>query len=268
MKEICTDLERQYRQFDDLVSAMDNKNWYSKTPFYEWSVFDQVAHIAFFDHEALMAVENPDRFRERAKGLMEMILSGGNWPEYINPLLGPQDPEELLFLWRGVRDRLIGRLSEMPAGERMCWYGPDMGARSFATARLMETWAHSQDVYDTLEKRRNIDAGLLHVSRIGVATFGWSFRIRKQAVPESTPRVELTGPSGEAWEWGEANGQEWVRGSAEEFCLVVTQRRNIADTSLVRQGEYVEKWLNAAQAFAGVAQEPPAPGVRVVDYPE
>ena len=32
----------------------------------------------------------------------------------------------------------------------MEWYGPSMGAKSFLTARLMEVWAHGQDVVDAI----------------------------------------------------------------------------------------------------------------------
>jgi uncharacterized protein (TIGR03084 family) len=76
--------------------------------------------------------------------------------------------------------------------------------------------------------------------------------------------VELIGPSGECWVWGEPDAEETVKGSAEEFCLVVTQRRNIVDTRLQYRGDQVKQWLSFAQAFAGVAQTPPAPGERVV----
>jgi hypothetical protein len=47
-----------------------------------------------------------------------------------------------------------------------------------------------------------------------------------------------------------------VTGPLEDFCLVVTQRRNIADTHLVVEGELAAEWLSIAQAFAG----PPGPG--------
>ncbi len=47
-----------------------------------------------------------------------------------------------------------------------------------------------------------------------------------------------------------------VRGSALDFCLVVTQRRNIADTDLAIEGEEAAEWMSLAQAFAG----PPGPG--------
>jgi uncharacterized protein (TIGR03084 family) len=199
---------------------------------------------------------------------MEVIMSDGSWPAYTNPLLGPEEPETLLTLWRDIRSRLIRRLSRMSPKDRLPWYGPDMSARSFATARLMETWGHAQDVFDALQVKRVNCARLHHVAHIGVTTFDWSFIARKLQAPGIKPRVELTGPSGELWEWGEPDAMERVWGSAEEFCLVVTQRRNVADTGLKWQGENVAKWLTIAQAFAGVPQEPPVPGVRVVDYEE
>ena len=47
-----------------------------------------------------------------------------------------------------------------------------------------------------------------------------------------------------------------VSGDGEEFCLVVTQRRNIADTALEVTGDIADQWMQIAQAFAG----PPGPG--------
>lgn len=266
MRQICTDLSDQYQEFDDLVGRLDEKQWRRKTPFFEWTIFDEVAHIAFFDHEALLAIENPVRFKERAKGVMEALLSDGSLPAYTNPLLGPEAPAELLAFWRDIRDRLTFRLRNMSPKDRLTWYGPNMSAISFATARLMETWAHSQDVFDTLRIKRVNRAGLRHVAHMGVTTFGWSFILRKLEAPDIKPRIELTGPAGEKWAWGVPHAMERVWGSAEEFCLVVTQRRNVADTGLKWQGEHVAKWLTITQAFAGVAQEPPAPGVRAIDY--
>jgi hypothetical protein len=49
-----------------------------------------------------------------------------------------------------------------------------------------------------------------------------------------------------------------VKGSAEEFCLVVTQRRHVKDTSLV-VGDLGYHWMERAQAFAGAASDGPAP---------
>ena len=264
MKEICRDLDAQYLELDTLVSGLKETNWFATTPFYGWTIFDQVAHVAFFDHQALLAIEQPRTFEQRAPSTLQILSSEGEWPPKTNPLLGPERPNELLTLWRKIRKELLERLKQMSPKDRIIWYGPDMSTISFATARLMETWAHSQDVFDTLHKKREPTARLRHVAHIGVTTINWSFTIRNLPSPNINPFVELTGPSGERWKWGRPDAAETVTGNAEEFCLVVTQRRNIADTSLQFRGKHVKQWLTIAQAFAGIAQDPPAPGERVI----
>lgn len=264
MDNICMDLNAQYREFDSLVSGLSKKIWFAVTPFFGWTIFDQVAHVAFFDSQALLAIKAPEMFTDSAKSILQLLSSEGEWPPKTNPLLGPEHPDALMILWRTTRTELLKRLEPIAPKQRIVWYGPDMSARSFATARLMEVWAHSQDVFDTLRVKRKNTARLQHVAHIGVTTFAWSFAVRKLSPPKSRPRVELIGPSGECWVWGEPDAEETVTGSAEEFCLVVTQRRNIADTRLQYRGDQVKQWLSFAQAFAGVAQTPPAPGERVV----
>ncbi len=265
MEIICSDLKAQYQQLDDLVTGLNEQKWYLKTPFFDWTIFDQLAHIAFFDRESLLCIEQPAQFKKRAKNVLEIIHSSDNWPERFNPMLGVKGPDELLDYWRTIRVRLIDHLKLLAPNDLLAWYGPDMSARSFATARLMETWAHTQDIFDTLRKKRQNGAGLRHVAHIGVSTFKWSFIIRKLKVPNIELRVELSGPGGEKWVWGESIAENRVWGNAEDFCLVVTQRRNVSDTRLKWSGVHAEKWLSIAQAFAGVPQEPPMPGVRMID---
>ena len=145
---------------------------------------------------------------------------------------------------------------------RLKWFGPDMGVRMFTTARQMETWAHGQDVYDLLRvPRRNTDR-LKNIAVIGVRTFGWTFVNRKLAVPGDAPYVQLTAPSGAIWEWGTPDDGNCVTGSAVEFCHVVTQGRNIADTRLHVAGATATQWMAIAQCFAGPPENPPAPGTR------
>jgi uncharacterized protein (TIGR03084 family) len=264
MEKICTDLNAQYRDLDDLVCRLEPDRWHLQTPFYGWTVFDQVAHIAFFDREALLAVVHPGLFKNQAPEIMDLLAADGEWPAKTNPRLKTEQPGELLSLWRKTRTELLSRLHRMAPKDRIVWYGPSMSARSFATARLMEAWAHGQDIYDTLRLKRENTDRLRHIAHIGVTTFSWTFQIRGLTPPAILPRVELTGPSGQRWEWGGADAPETVRGSAEEFCLVVTQRRNIADTRLEYAGDHVKQWLEMAQAFAGIPQDPPPPGERAV----
>ena len=139
MNHICADLETQYRELDNLVAELSDEQWHLETPFFHWSIFDQVAHIAFFDHEALWAIEKPELFRNRAGGVMGAIKDGGRLPDYINPLLGIEGHGQLLSLWRKTRSRLLENFQKLTPQDRIIWYGPDMSVLSFITARLMET---------------------------------------------------------------------------------------------------------------------------------
>ena len=66
--------------------------------------------------------------------------------------------------------------------------------------------------------------------------------------------VELAAPDGSTWSFGE--GEQRVTGPAEDFCLLVTQRRHRDDLALTAQGDAADEWLGLAQCFAG----PPGPG--------
>ena len=77
-------------------------------------------------------------------------------------------------------------------------------------------------------------------------------------------RVELLAPSGDTWTWGPEEAVETVSGPAEDFCLVVAQRRHVDDTQLKVTGEIARDWMLKAQCFAGPATDGPKPGDRVV----
>jgi uncharacterized protein (TIGR03084 family) len=78
--------------------------------------------------------------------------------------------------------------------------------------------------------------------------------------PEGEVAIVLTAPSGATWTYGDEGATEnTVTGPAEDFCLVVTQRRHVDDTDLVVAGDVARDWLIRAQAFAGPATDGPEP---------
>ena len=137
-----------------------------------------------------------------------------------------------------------------------------MSAKSFVTARLMECWAHGTDVVDAVGGRRPPTRRLAHIARLGFITRGWSYINRGEPVPEGEVRVELDGPDGDRWVFGPEDAVASVDGDAEQFCLVVTQRRNLDDTALIVDGSLADDWLQKAQAFAGPATDGPGKGER------
>jgi uncharacterized protein (TIGR03084 family) len=126
-----------------------------------------------------------------------------------------------------------------------------MSPASFATARLMEYWAHGQDIADALGRDRKPTARLRHICHLGVRTRGFSYVVRGMTPSESDVHVSLTGPDGDIWTWGDPVAADRVEGTALDFCLVVTQRRLVGDSALDVQGPVATEWMSIAQAFAG-----------------
>ena len=161
----------------------------------------------------------------------------------------------MLDRWRTGRSRLASALRDYPDGQKMPWYGPPMSATSMATARFMETWAHSLDVYAALGVEPEVSDRVKHVAHLGVRTRRFAFAVRGETAPDEEPRVALTAPSGDVWTWGPEDAAESVTGPAYDFCLLVTQRVHRADTALVATGPGADRWLDIAQCFAGPTGE-------------
>jgi uncharacterized protein (TIGR03084 family) len=245
MQSLCADLAAEHLELDLLVGGLSDADWARETPSPEWQIRDQVSHLWFFDQRALMALTDPDGFADD----MRWLLANGVTDASIAPGRSIE-PRELLNSWRADRGRLLDAATHTDPAARIPWYGPAMAARSFVTARLMETWAHGQDVVDALGVVRQPSARLRHVAHIGVRARPFSYSLRGMTMPDVDIAVRLVGPNGELWQWGESD-DEVVSGSALDFCLVVTQRRHRADTELITTGDAAVEWIAIAQAFAG-----------------
>lgn len=259
-----SDLRDEARELDALLVTLDEATWWRPTPFKGWAPFDVVAHLHRTDCAALLAVTAPDEFIAMRTARTGQINAVTQQREHVQT----RDPQVLLSGWRATLASLTDALHAGGAqsgekGARYPWYGPDMGARSFASARQMEVWAHGQDVYDLLRRPRAPTDRLRNIAEMGVRTYGWTFANRQLAPPGPAPTVRLTAPSGALWGWHEDNdGAGRVEGSALEFCQVVTQGRNVADTQLKVQGNAATEWMRLAQCFAGPPADPPKQGER------
>src|SRR6185436_1381099 len=152
---------------------------------------------------------------------------------------------ELLQRWRQDREQLIRVAREIDPSTRVLWYGPPMAARSFITARLMETWAHGQDVADALGVTRRPTRRLKHVAHIGVRARPFSYSIHSMPLPAVDVAVRLTGPDGEMWEWGKSSS-DVVSGPALDFGLLLPQRRPVAKIPLRIERDHAVEWISIA----------------------
>lgn len=251
-----------------LLKDTDTGYWTSQTDFKGWTTWDIIAHLHFSDHMALTSLTNEQDF----KALLRAISSSSGLTSYTQQWLSPQSSTplsgpELLSRWFNTFEQLCAALGQADPEQRFQWVGPSMKARMFATARQMETWAHAWAIYDLMQQPRTHSDSLEPIVNIGVRTYAWSFRNRGLEVPSPAPYIRLLAPSGATWTFNESkdlnSNTESITGSAVEFCQVVTQVRNIADTTLVVNGSNATAWMAIAQCFAGPPEDPPAPGSRV-----
>jgi uncharacterized protein (TIGR03084 family) len=250
---ILGDLAAESQTIDDVVAGLPASDWARPTPAPGWTVAHQIAHLAWTDAKSLISASRPGDWPAE----VEHLLSVGE--DYVDAgarELAQVPPRELLALWREGRAALAEALAAVPEGQKLPWYGPPMSAASMATARIMETWAHGQDVFDALGLDREPTARLWHIARFGTRTRDFAFKLHSLAPPAEEFRIELASPDGTTWAFGPEDAEQRLTGSAVGFCLVITQRRHPADTDLVATGADVEEWLGIAQAFAG----PPGAG--------
>lgn len=259
---LIADLAAEHDALDAVVAPLDDDGWRVPTPSPGWATHHQIAHLAYFDATATTAIVDAERFAAETAALMEQIMGGADMDSLTLAWADPLSPSDLLAEWRRNRTTLLEAAEGLADDARIPWYGPSMGAKSFLTARLMETWAHGQDVVDTVGPRVGVERPasdrLRHIAQLGVITRGWSYINRGLEPPADAVAVHLTAPSGDAWTWHDDAAQS-VSGPAEDFCLVVTQRRHVDDTALVTDGDAARDWMDKAQAFAGGATEGPSP---------
>ena len=282
---VLTDLVAEGDDLDGLVAGLDGRRWAMPTPSPGWSIAHQIAHLSSSDFAALASVTYASGVRAAVRGLTDpssllatarVGATSGGWfvrrgfrrwsaaelTGLIDALAeagSRKEPATVLARWRSARTRLAEALAAVAPATKVRWLGTRMSPTSLATARLMETWAHGQDVADALRVRREPTARLRHVARLAVRNRDHAYRINGRTPPAAEFRVELTAPDGTLWTWGPDDTADRVIGPAVDFCLLATQRRNLADLDLTGHGAAAE-WLTIAQAYAGPPGQGRAPG--------
>ncbi len=242
-----------------LLAPLSSVEFETPTLFKGWTINQILRHLHVWNLAAGKSLDDGEAFTAFLAQLMggERGLSfNAMESRYLDGLSGTK----LLSVWLSEYEKLADRFAAIDPKARLKWVGPDMSAISSITARLMETWSHAQAVYDVLGQERVDDDRIGNIVRLGVNTFGWTFKNRREDPPGPMPLLRLIAPSGAIWEYGD--GDDLITGQATEFCQVVTQCRNIGDTQLQVTGAVAERWMAIAQCFAGPPQDPPPVGAR------
>lgn len=259
LDDVLSDLAAESFQLDQWVGGLTAPAWATVTTPEGWTVAHQIAHLHWTDVASATAIRSPEEF---GRQLLEAASDPTGYVDAQAEELALLPAADLLALWREGRIELDAALRAVPAGEKIVWFGPPMSATSMATARIMETWAHGHDVAEALGITVLPTSRAKHVCHIGVRARGFAYMVHGETDPGVDIRVELTGPDGDLWTWGDADAPERVTGSGYDFALLATRRRHRDDVDVTAEGEVATHWLTIVQAFAGM---PGADPVRLAD---
>jgi len=262
MRELAQDFLDETRALTALVRPLPETAMNLPTAFKDWTINMVLRHLHVWNIAAGMSLKGDGSFEAYHGRLSEHMAQGGRLTGFEALYTAGLSGKELTDALESGAGDLATYFSRTDPAKRVRWAGPDMSARSSLTARLMETWAHAQAVYDLLGVVRVSHDRIRNIVVLGNNTYAWTFRVRNQDAPEPRPHLRLVSPSGAIWTFNEPSEEELIEGHAEEFCQVVTQTRNILDTNLRVKGSNANGWMKNAQCFAGAAQPPPAPGAR------
>jgi uncharacterized protein (TIGR03084 family) len=247
---LTDDLVAESGTLRGVLAGLAAADWGLATPAAGWTITDQVTHLAYFDDVTRLSVTDPGRFAAEAG---QLTADGDDYPDRVAARFRDTPPADALAWYDRARAELTAAYRAADPSVRLPWFGPAMSLASSVTARLMETWAHSQDVFDTVGVTRVPTAALRHVADLGIRAQRYAYTVNGLAVPADPVRVELDGPDGARWTWGPPDAANRVTGTALDFCLLVTQRRHRDDTALEVTGDTARQWVSIAQAFAGPA---------------
>lgn len=247
-----------------VVKDLSDDTLNTQTDFKDWTVNDVIAHLYYLNVMAEYSLTDESAFDTFMGDLLQHSKAGGSQKQFAKNWLGALWGRKLVQTWRQHYSVMWTAFYQEDPKRRVKWAGPSMSARSSISARLMETWAHGQAVFDAFGLTRVNTDRIKSIAVLGWNTFDWTFKNRGMVPSEPKPFLSLIAPGGAHWTFGDDQSPARIDGRAEEFCQVVTQTRNVLDTDLNVVGVSATQWMAFAQCFAGAPEAPPAAGSRRV----
>ena len=123
-----------------------------------------------------------------------------------------------------------------------------MSAKTFATLRLMETWAHGLDIQHAMESEPEDTPRIRHIAWLAWRMLPWAFQMAGDDYAAPV-RVELMGPNYARWVYGPDDTDQVIKGIAGEWCRVAVQRLDVTVTGLKATGNVAQRALHLVRAY-------------------
>ncbi len=124
MQQICDDLRAEHEDLEGILTGLDKDQWQIITPFYDWTVKNEIEHLAYFDDRACLAATDPDVFQRHLAEDIRPKLDG--IVGHAQEIIGSRSIQELLDWWMAERRRMLAELEKHDPKDRLPWYGPPM----------------------------------------------------------------------------------------------------------------------------------------------
>lgn len=252
---LLQDWQAESENLLEILDELNDEQWEMPTPAPGWTVKHQVAHLDWTERMLLLSVKDTQEFNRVRKGVM---VSPDEAVDRAAKANAHQSGRELTMAWMETRKSLYEQLWLLEHGQRIAWFGPSMGVATALSARIMEIFAHGQDIRDALGIAPSASDRLRHIAHLAIAARDFSFTANSVSIPEEEFRIELE-YLGQIWTWGPEQSAERVIGLALDFGMLATRRRHRDDCAVKAYGEQSNRWLDIIQAYAGSPGQGRAP---------
>ena len=215
---------------------------YTKTTFKNWDITAHVSYLSAMEDLGYNALKKKGSDFNKYKGPKglekfekEAIAKGKD-----------MRPQDVIEWWRISRASVIETLAKCSPGKKLTWWKNEIDCRTFAVTKLAETWAHSLDVYESMNKDYEDTVRIEHVALYGWLNAEHATKMNKSKFEDL--RIELIGPEYKAWQFGDENAENSIKGSASDWCRVVTGRTSKGfKPTLSTEGVFAPKFLKFNQ---------------------
>lgn len=252
MDDVLGALEAETESLSAFLDGLSADQWQHPSACTGWSVSDVVLHLAQSEEGVIGAFDRGNAGILMARYAGEATSGEGGVVDGIVEAAvraeRPEDPAEVLGRWRRANSEVIKRFRESEPGLRLNWISAPLSARTLATTRLSEHWIHSMDIREPLGDPAPDTDRLWLIARLAWRTIPYAFNQAGGTVPRVA--LDLTGPSGEEWCFGESACEVTISGLAGEWCRVAARRLSPEQTSLVASGPNSKRVLELVRTYA------------------
>jgi uncharacterized protein (TIGR03084 family) len=249
MEAITAALAEQQAELTDLLAGLKEPDWLRPSRCTGWNVADVVLHLAQTNELAAASLSGrfAEALAESARGPARDVDDAA--AQMVERERG-RPGSEVRDRWQRGADELTARLRAADPHQRVVWVSGELSTRTLAATRLAETWIHTGDVAEALDRVTTPTDGLRHIARLAWRTLPYAFT-RAGRELHGPVAFELRGPDGQAWNFvPDSAALTTVRGDGVELCLVAARRLDPSETALQADGPDAAAVLELVRTYA------------------